>query len=362
MLESILIYSSTILITVFFAWIYQKKANTIFGKIICFLFIIIVPVLVSGFRDNVGIDFKSYKSYYNILAKLYENGNVFGTNIEIGYVLLNVLAKIIFNNPQGIFILSSLVFVSFSIGGIIKFKDKISMPIATLIFMTFFYSASFNAIRQLLAVSIIFYALSYAMERKLFKYMLFVFLAFLFHETALIGVLFYFLDPKSEKNIKKQELVFNVCVIFFIIALPILKNFIQFICNYFNFYSNYFDSNVGVKNVNFLLYIVPPLVLVFMYKRNLLKNDYRNLFLIRLMILQIPFQYLGYFVRFVDRLSLYTSISQIVLMPILIKCTNKENSKILKFLIVSWFIFYYFVVYILLNGNNVYPYNYVIGL
>ena len=133
------------------------------------------------------------------------------------------------------------------------------------------------------------------------------------------------------------------------------------ICRYFNFYSGYF-ANDGIKSVNFLLYIIPPLLLVFIYRKILIKKDYKNLFWIRLMILQIPFQFLGVYVRFIDRLSLYPAVSQIILMPILIKCTNKDNSQILKFIITFWYIFYYCVVYIGLNGNGVYPYEYIIGL
>lgn len=358
---SIIIYALTISITVFFAWLYEKKADTKFKKIMFLTLIVLVPILISTFRFKVGIDFKSYKEYYDLIVKRYTNNISMPPEFEKGFIILNIIAYHVFNNAQGAFFLMSTLFTCFSIGGIIKFKDKVSIPISTLIFMTFFYSASFNGSRQLLAGAIVFFGLSYLLEKKYIKYLLFIILAALFHKTAVIALLFYFLIPKFKEKTDYNDKKFNIIVIAFIILFPIIKIILQYMCNLLNMYSSYFEVT-GDSSIKFLLYIIPPLSVLLYFRKQIIDYDYKNIFWIRLMILQIPLQFMGCYVRYMDRLSLYVSISQIIIMSMLTRIVDEKHKEAIKWFVIIWYIFYYIVVYILLNGNGVYPYNFKIGL
>ena len=360
-LLSILIYASTIALTVLFAWLYERKADTKIKKIILFFTIIVVPLIVSTFRYKVGIDFDNYREYYDIILRRYRAGQNMPPQFETGFVVLNLLSYMIFNNAQGAFFFMSLLFICFFMGGIIKFKDKISLPISTLVFMTFFYSAFFNGSRQLLAVAIVFFGLSYLLDKKYIKYILLLILASLFHKTALIAILFCFLIPKSNEDIDYSDRIFNILVILFIISFPFFKNLLQYVCSFFNLYASYFQIP-GDASVKFLLYVIPPLSVLIYFRRKIIDNDYQNLFWIRLMILQIPIQFMGYYVKYLDRLSLYVSIAQIFIMSALCKIVDEKYRSVVRWLVVVWYIFYYVVVYIFLNGNGVYPYRFKIGL
>ena len=361
MTKSVIIYLITIFLPVFFSYLYQKYANTKSKKIILFTLIIIIPLLVSTFRYNVGIDYNSYREYYSTIINRYITGIEMPTQLEYGFILLNILSYLIFKNAQGVFLLKSLLFLVFSIGGIIKFKDKISLPISVLIFMTFFYSASFNGVRQLIAVAIIFYSFSYALEKKFVKYLFFVLLACLFHKTAILATFLYFIVPKDDKAVEVKNKIFNFSVIALTLLIPLIKSVIINVFTYLNFYSTYLLDN-GDKSLNFLLYIIPPLIIILLYEKKLIKSDYKNLFWIRLMLLQIPLQFAGYYIRYLDRMSLYVSVSQLIIIPLLLKVTNKSNSAYLRLFVIGWYIFYYLFVYVYLNGNGVYPYRYILGL
>lgn len=360
-LISVIIYILTIAITVFFTWNYEKKADTKLKKILLFLTIIAIPVIISTFRYKVGIDFDNYKEYYDIILRRFHAGEKMPPQFEIGFIIVNLIAYFIFNNAQGAFFLISLMFVVFSIGGIIKFKDKISIPIATLIFMTFYYSASFNGARQLLAGSIVFYGLSYLLNKKYLKYFFFVIFACLFHKTAMIAFLFYFLVPKEKNKLDYYDKKFNICVMLSIILLPLIKKIMELICNNLNFYSSYFSIEPD-RSIYFLLYILPPLTVLLLFRKRIIEKDSKNLFWIRLMILQLPLQFAGCFIAYIDRLSLYVSISQIIIMSLLYKEIEGKYKTLIKIFIIVWYIFYYVFVYIFLNGNGVYPYNFRIGL
>lgn len=360
-LISIFVYALTITITVFFAWLYEKKANTKIKKILMFILIVSVPIIISTFRYKVGIDFNSYKEYYDIVVRRYTNHISMPPVFEKGFILVNIIAYYVFNNAQGAFFLLSTLFVCFSIGGIIRFKDKVSLPISTLIFMTFFYSASFNGTRQLIASSIIFFGLSYLLEKKYIKYFLIVLLAIMFHRTSVLAFLFPLIVPRNKEKIDYNDKIFNIVIFALIILFPILKIALQYICELLHVYSSYFEMT-GDSSIKFLLYIMPPLLLVLYFRKNIIDADYKNLFLIRLMILQIPLQFMGCYVRYMDRLSLYVSTSQIIIMSMLTKNVDEKHKKLVKWLVISWYIFYYIFVYIFLNGNGVYPYKFKIGL
>ena len=359
MSRSIIIYAITFIISIFFGWVYQNKAKTKIGKFFSFLGMIVPPLFVSTFRYNVGVDYKNYELYYNII-NFQSRYSVDVLTFESGFIFINKIAALLFNSSRGFFFLSSLTFLLFSFIGIIRYKEKISMPLSIMIFLVFFYSPSFNGIRQLIAVSIVFFALKYAFEKRIWKYLIFIIIASFFHRTALICLLLYFLVPSSKEKYKDIDLKFDIVIAFFIILTPFIGSVLKYLQQFIpliNRYSSYISAT-GDKNVYFLLYILPPLLILLLYKKNYLKDDIKNLFYIRLMILQIPFQFLGAYVPFLDRLSLYVSISQLITLPRLVNIVSKDNKKIIELFIVLWYIFYYCVVYIYLNANGVYPYTF----
>ena len=361
MLKSILIYVFTLIWALIFSYLYEKinkKVKLNFkGRILC-LFTIIFPLLViSSIRYAVGTDYFTYKDIYIFTTENINFSNIFSFYIEPLYVLVNMLAKILFNNAQGVFFLSSLIFLIFSILGIDNFRKKISFPFAVFIFFTVFFQISFNNVRQMIAVSIVFYALKYIYDRKLYKYILFVIIASMFHKTSIVCIIFYFLMPSRERTGKSgwQFYILNILVC---VLMPLMIYCLKYILHYMgtNYYS-YLELG-GVKNFNFLLYVLPTLIPVLIFRKKLLIDDYKNEFLIRLLFLQLPTQLAGYYIMYLDRMSLYVSISQILLIPILINAfKNKKYGRWLKYGFIAWYVFYYIVMFIILNGNQTYPYS-----
>ena len=126
------------------------------------------------------------------------------------------------------------------------------------------------------------------------------------------------------------------------------------------------------------------------YRKKILELDIRYELFIRIVFLQLPAQFLGCFVETADRISVYFAIFQVILIPLVLK-TQIEESKLKellfdlkkvtnfkeivnyiyiilndmrwkKVIIVGWYIFYYIVIFILMNSNGVYPYQTIFSM
>ena len=142
MIKSFIIYMFTILLSTWFGYLYERKLKKHDYKIkhnYIYIFLIILPfLLTAGLRYAVGTDYFTYIEIYNYVSTNINIGNILSYYIEPLYVLLNLLAELIFNNYQGVFILSSFVFLFFSIKGIDNFKDQISIPLDIFIVEQYF--------------------------------------------------------------------------------------------------------------------------------------------------------------------------------------------------------------------------------
>lgn len=166
--------------------------------------IIIAPVLISTIRYNVGTDYFSYVSIFRdvnchdlkLALKLYGK--------EPFFLFLNKLAFLLFHNEIGVFFLSSFLIHLFIIWGIDYFKSYISMPLALFIYYSVHFIFGLNGIRQMIAISIIFFGLRFIYQKKLWFYVLSVITATMFHNTAIFCIVFYFMV--YEHNIKIYRL------------------------------------------------------------------------------------------------------------------------------------------------------------
>lgn len=86
-------------------------------------------------------------------------------------------------------------------------------PFAVIVFMGLWFFFTFTYLRQVMSATIGWLAIQYAIDRKPFPYFLIVFIAFTFHNSALVLAPFYFVPAKKFKP--------SYVVFFFIICLVI---------------------------------------------------------------------------------------------------------------------------------------------
>jgi hypothetical protein len=185
----------------------SRLSSTLDGGAVC-LFLI----FFAAFRDNVGTDWLAYYSFYVDTID----------GVEPGYGFLNNFFSVQ-GAPYNLFLLflNSLSLILFFIS--LK-RYAIFFVISLLLFYCELYLYfNFSGIRQGMALSIIVYSVRFSIDRKILQFLLFIFLAMMFHYTSLIFLIAYFV-PFREFTKKEYVLIagmflFLSTIIFFVANL-----------------------------------------------------------------------------------------------------------------------------------------------
>lgn len=146
-------------------------------------FAIFAIIVISGFRKDVGIDYQTYEFLYDGYKDNYLEV------IEPAWQIINNgLHSIGLSYVGWTTLISILIIGLFSLG---MKKMSTSIAFSFLLFCcTILLDTSFNAIRQYSAMAIIFGGTPSIFEKKYLRYYVYVAIALLFHNSALIAILF----------------------------------------------------------------------------------------------------------------------------------------------------------------------------
>lgn len=366
MIESVFAYSAVFLIVIInSAIVYNRRIRIkgVFGEdsiirwILQFCFIFYPVILFYGFREHVGNDYQTYLSYYKYFRSNISIKTITHTYMEPGYVILNVIADALFEDNYGIFLVTGIVLFGFLYMVLYKMKKQISMPMAIFIYFMTCYSFACNGVRQSIAAILVLYAYTYMMERRFWKFLCCLIMASLFHTSAIFCVVFYLLvliRPQAQKLVKIMLVGGGIIAI-------LLKNQIVAVLANLSLYSSYstWTGSGLINGTSFMLYVVPTIVLVEIYKGELIKNNPRYETYVTLLYVQIPFQSLGVFNAVMERMAVYCSVVEVILIPMIYKAiNNRKNKKSAMIVITVWFVVYFVIMNIVLSGNGIFPYHF----
>ncbi len=350
-MQSYILYISIFAISSLTSLIIMKKST--YRKIILFGIVLFLPVLIATMREGIGTDYYSYKWYYQQTI----NGlNM--TFMEPLFKILNYLSYWLFGDYKGVLFLSSLITYSFILAGLIKLKSDFSIALGLWIFYCYYFSASFNVVRQMIAVSIIFFALTLLNEKKYKQYILYVVIASMFHISAIIAIFFILIKTTTRKNVK-LSIVTVFCLSVFIVffgsdILNLLPDFIKIQ------YNSYIRNTDKMINLLYFMDIVPiflivavPILIYIGYYR---KSDKYDLYC-TIGICVLPFLILGYNISYFQRVLYYIDIIQIVTVPLLIRQIRVIKQRFfIAFLVIVFFGFYFWYSTVYKGSNGIIPY------
>ena len=178
----------------------DRQANTFIYLIICTVIILFV-----GLRGNIEPDYENYLYIYNHSSSL--NYNDF--EVEPLYLFINKFVGS-FGGSFGIIVL--LMSVLSIIPKFIFFKRySVNFALSIIVFYcSSLFLFDFIATRQAVAIGLFLYSLQYIEKRKPRQYFLIIFLAYLFHISALILIPCYFI---LNKRFSKKLLYVTVVLI-----------------------------------------------------------------------------------------------------------------------------------------------------
>lgn len=270
------------------------------------------------------------------------------SRLEIGFLgSVWLLSHIpLFAPSQYIFVISGFV-ISFCVCKFIyRYCDDVTLGLTMYICLGL-YTFMVQGLRQAIAMSICMLAVRYCIERKLLKFILMVLLASLFHQTAIVFCIVYFLYGL---NLEMRTLL-HVSILCIIMAF--------FSTKIIDIMNSFFGMKYGIA-VESGGFVAVAIYLIILILCGLLagdnKKDLNYCFFFYLTLLGFSV----YVVRYIgalaaERISFYFMIGQLISLPSTLRSMDAKSKKLLKIAIMglSFLLFAY-----RLNGSNLLPYHF----
>ena len=279
----------------------SKKTNSIN------LLGITILVLLAAYRYNTGTDFQQYsRNFYNYYKMSWIN--------------------ILFDRDDG-WGLAAVIKVFYGIGGArlsfgicafltifpmyISLRNEYStLPLGISLFwyLTTGFVQSFNLVSQYISISILFLSFKYIYRNQFKKYLAIVLVAFLFHKSALVAIVIYFLwDHRQECVIQGWKRI--IIILATVIGVYFYQVIIQYLANHTSFFRNYayFITTEESRNRDFFLSLFQLAVVLLCYPK-IKKQDYHNEMLVLMLVISTLIGVTGFTHPQFKRIAYYFSV------------------------------------------------------
>lgn len=335
---------------------YYKKRKDFYSILIA----IFMMILIFALRNVlVGVDTLGYAGFYEV-----KKNNPSFTFFEIGYEFLSLISVFLGFNFNGLlFIIAIVMFIPlmfavkrYSLNPLLSIFLYISLCI---------YSQAFNGMRQFLALSVFISALGFLIDGKCLKYFICVFIAVLFHSSAIILFPIYFLRF-IKLNHKSIISIFITVLLLAVFIKPIVKLVSTF--SHFSYYERYFTDDglqgVDLFNVFYSLIMMALFVLFYRLRRRIKEENIKvyNIFLTLFylfVLIRILATFSGMF-SLINRFTMYFFFSIIFLVPYFFdNLKGKTYSKLLYLITLIAGFVYFFLSVSVRGSNGIYPYKFL---
>lgn len=153
-------------------------------KSVSLLILFLITVFFIGLRYYTGSDWSGYIKYFNTVS--WDNNTY-----EFGYKLLNLFVKNTVNDYFFVQFLATLFF-SFSVFRFYyKYNNQYLFLSIFLVLSIYFSELFMSQVRQSLAIGVLLFGTGFLLDGKWIKYCICVFIASLFHKTAVFAFVFF---------------------------------------------------------------------------------------------------------------------------------------------------------------------------
>lgn len=325
----------------------NKRQNMIF--LFCSFLIL---VFFSGFRGDFTSDYKNYTSLFHTY-NLYSLPEVLTINSyqEKGYVVFSRLIGEFTSDPMYLMLFSSILIVLLFFK---EFKRESSIVwLSTLLFINIgAYYTSFNIMRHIMAVAIIFAGSKFTYNREFFKFLVVVLIASSFHTVAFVFIPFYFI-----LNIKYNKRNFIAITLGSVITTIFIRDILNIIFRFgFQRYANY---EYGMTGSNLTSAVVPIAILLFVlfYKNSINLKKIKAKIWFNATFYYAIFSVLGLRIQMIQRFAEFFAPYILLLIPLVISNIKNKNQKIIYYYLIVTFLIAY--NYIVLSGTGYDPYYFI---
>ncbi|MBR6737918.1 MAG: EpsG family protein [Clostridia bacterium] len=333
-------YLICLLVIVVFATIFLSKQLN--SKKAFLVVAAIVLILYAGLRTpSYSGDVESYVNKFNTykLFSFNEIINLYSANTKNpSFHFLGWLFSRVFDSAQLWLAFIGAVYVICTIHVIFKESESPLLSVIVLLALGYF-AFTLSGLRQSMAMSFTMLAYFPAKNRKIFKFVLLVLIASLFHLSALIFLLVY---PFANKKLGWSHFIVG-CVAF--VAFFFFQGQIRrIIANLLedSYLGGYADRYVTITMSGLIIQVAIFIFNLFYYKKVINKNGKAKI-LYNLAFFGIIFQLFASMIAEMFRISMYFSVFNILLIPLSLSVENNKKIKnVLSILIYATLFVYMF--------------------
>lgn len=191
----------------------ENRGSTWRKIIILIILLSIFPALRS---ETTGIDTALYMPRFEQILAGGNAQTLYGWNKGLAIIVQLVLNT--FKNAQWVLVLGAFVTNTLIIFRLYELRLTTSFSYTILIYYCIYYFYEYNIFRQMLAVSIIFYAVRYISYKKYIHYGILLFIACQIHVSALLGIVYIGINLLCWKQVSIKRLLFIGCTL---VLLPV---------------------------------------------------------------------------------------------------------------------------------------------
>lgn len=360
----------------------ETRTGTTLKRKFCFFVAVCLPVLLAACRSmTVGTDTAVYVERLATIVNGYNTifdyiiSNPFNWGIEKGYLALTYVCVKYFGGIRVLLGVIELLVILPVYRRILDFKNRNSVFLMALIFLLLTYNRSLNLSRQCIAMSLVFFGSRFLnfKDKLCIKYFIFVFIACLFHTSAILAIPIYLYYLISISKLKKWGM--TLAVISILGAITMYANIGQILMAIFGEgfkYIKYFaTSSTGhLSKPDILFRLVVLLTTIALAKKNKLINCYFGLkdevstvnrkcvyYFYQLIALNYL---LLYFLTAINgdnyRFALYFEFVVPVVMAQSFRLFRKDNKTLVTFFVSIFYFINWYIFMIIGDGYGTIPY------
>ena len=309
----------------------QKKVIVVFA--------IIIPCILSAFRDNtIGTDTLVYAKPLFDRAVISDSFNDYYNGVVYNY--------------------STIIIDCFFYFGM----EKSKLPnkwIGMFVFYFMMFNRTLNLMRQSIAISIIIFAFHYLQNKEYRKFLLFVFISSLFHTSGLLCLLLFMIYYVIfEIKVKHRRLRIVLITIISIVFLFMLKYISIVLENTgLGHYKSYINGNIRIVPGQILLRL--PIIIefyVFLRRSPQIDNNKADFYYL-IILFDLLSSQLSSVGNASGRVGLFFSSFIIFIIVEIINLNMlKENKMIIKTLNFVYILLYWYYQYVYMGYNGTVPY------
>lgn len=319
-------------------------------KIYCIILGAILFFIAALRSTSVGNDSGQYARHFYHLQLLGFQEIIDYYQNELGFYFFVKLLTFISSDHQIMFAFIGALY-AYSISRFIYKYSKDPMVSFIMLIPMMYFAFSLTGLRQTVAISILLISIDYIIGRRLLKFLIMIFLAGLFHQSAFLFILAYII--RNKKITFKRILLYLAFMPIVFLLRPFIIRVVQFFL--YSSYSMDWSQSAGGWTTLFTYILI--VITAAIFKNQLENQDINFSFFFTMMYIGTLIQMFVPLQPNIFRVSMYYNIASIILIPNILKTQKDRISKLIAYSIffVLMGVQYYVFTF---NAARVQPYKF----